>query len=1100
MRDQVDERSVALTMTDEQRSTLEEWAAREDAPSLARRARIVLEASKGQSTVQIARELGVSRQTVALWRRRFVEGGLEAVAKIKHGRGRRPSIPPQKVRQIVELARQPPPPGKKRWTVRSVASRVGVSPDTVQRIWRSHGLLRDTTASVATPSRQPELVSSPQLAEPIRRPSAHNLPLPFSTFVGRRRELASLQTGLAESRLVTLIGEAGVGKSRLALETATNSLARYPEGAWLVDLGAVGEEHLLAHAVASTLGVAEPTGRGAVDSLVAFLRRRPLLLVLDNGEHLRSALAELVAVLFHACPDLTILATSRHPLEVAGERVWPVRPLSVPGRDAAAEDVGSTEAVQLFAERAASKSSAFALTEEVGDDVAEICRRLDGNPLAIELAAAQVETMPPATILDRLEEQWSEAAARDGDTDDPEQRLGAAIAWSYELLSEPQKLLLRRLAVFAGDITLEAAEEVCADEQLGVDDVFYVLAALVERSFVVGEVADRNARYRLLHSIRRFARARFEESDDADTVRAQFVRWCEELVAQAEPQLSGPSQQTWLARLEAEHENVLAAVDYSLAHGDPGSALRLAAGMGPFWRLRGYLREGGDLLQRCLQASDAADEGADGRVAASRPKASWEAGLLSAMLGDFATARACGEESLRAAEDASDHAGTARAFSLLALVNLYGGDPSAAVELAEHSVMAARRARDDRCLADALERLGQAHLLQGDPQRALPLFEECHRVARDLGDRQAEAFALIGQGWVAMDLGEYELAEARMRLAADLTRCLGDRFRTGEVLVYMGELSRRRGDLDDAEEVFNEGRRLAETLAVPQLQARALGGLARVALAREHYETACALFDQGITIARDVSLPYVLARLLLGRSAGARACGDLAVAGDALAEAEAIAGGHEDRQALATCQHALASLARDRDDPGESARRHAEALELHTQAGDSESVAGSLEGIAGVALDRGHHRLAARLFGAAEAQRRRIGRYSARWPWEAERYSRDRAELDAALTAEERDRLWQEGSERSLDDIVTYALRGAGRRQRTATGPAGLTASEVEVARLAVQGLTSREIGERLFISPRTVDAHLARVYRKLGIGSRQELRDRMPDLHSVAS
>lgn len=1090
-----------LSVTAEQRRVLAEWAANAEDMGLARRAQIVLMSGEGLSAAHTAEKLGVSRQTVSLWRRRFAEGGLEAIARIKAGRGRKPSLPPHTVRLILDAARRPPPAGKTRWTVRDMADRAGVSPDTVQRLWKGQGtrhVAPDLAESMPREAARAETgqPSAPSVRPPARAPrGSHNLPKPLGSFVGRSHELAEVQALLGSWSLLTLTGCTGIGKSRLALEAAMRLLPHYPEGAWFVDLAPLAEQRLVPQAVASALGVAEYPGQRVADTLAAYLRPRCVLLVLDNCERVLPGCTGLAATLLHTCPELTILATSQAPMGIPGEQTWQVPPLALPESAEDEDAVEAAEATRLFMERARSQSESFSLTRETAGDVAEICRRLDGNPLAIELAAGRAGTMDLAAMLDRLEHRFRLLTSSGRSGPARHRTLEAAIAWSVDLLPGPQVAVLRRLSVFGGDITLEAAEHVCADVELPVDEVFYQLAALVDRSLVVAEVAGRHARYRLPESIRQFARERLHETGEADRVRARLAAWCGALVEQAEPQLGGAGQQEWLSRLDAEHDNVTATIEYHLADGRAGEALRVAGAMTAFWRFGGYPGEGLALLERCLSA---AGPEAD---ALSRAKASCGAGQLAAMLGDFATAQAWAEHSRADAEEAGHKAATARALTLLGFVTMYQGETAAAAELLEHSVAVARRSQDDWCLADALDRCAQAHMLQGHPLAALPLLDECLTVARRLGDRQAEASALIGRGWAAMALGDHETGEARIRLAEEPARSLGDRFRTGEILVFLGELARCRGDLDEAEEHLSACRRLAEAMGAPMLEARALGGLGRVETARRRYEAARARFDQGLTIARTIGLPYVRVRMLLGSSACARAVGDCASAETLLAEALDCAQRNDDTEGTATALYATAMLSRGRGDADRAGIQLAQALQLHRTSGDPEAIVRSLEGFAGIALDRKQFVLAARLFGAADAALQRLQRHSGRWPWGQQRYDRDVARLEQKFGRDALAGYWQEGARWSLERAVATALRVSGGRPWAVKERGRLTPAEREVARLVAQGLTSREAANRLFISPRTVDAHLGRVYRKLGISSRQQLRDlfdRLPMLQTA--
>lgn len=1104
--EQGDGRAQPLPVTAEERCALGEWADRGDDEAIARRARIVLGASAGLSNAEVARELGVSRPTVALWRRRFAEGGLEALATIKEGRGRRPSLPPHKTRMILDAAHRPPPAGMTRWTTRSMAAHAGVSPDTVQRLWRDHGVrppAGDPARGQSHLHRSGLAADAPAAVAPSAGgPPSTNLPQPLSSFVGRRRELAEIEALLAEAGLVTLTGCPGIGKSRLALEVAKRLLPVYEGQACFVALTPVADSLLVAHAVAAALGVTEYSDQGVAETLKAHLRHRRLLLILDDCEHVLPGCAELAATLLAACPALTVLATSQERLGVPGERRWHVPPLALQplgdGLSALeADGAEGGEAIRLFCERARAQSENSALTQDTVADVAEICRRLDGNPLAIEFAAARAATMGPRAVLQRLDHRFRLLTSGSRAGPARHRTLAGAIGRSFDRLSEPQQVVLRRLSIFEGAISLEAAEHVCSDEALPIDDVFSALTGLVERSLVVAEVTGRQARYRLLETIGEYARGRLAEAGEADRVGDRFADWCGALAEQAELGLTGPGRLEWRARLDAEHDNVVAAIDRMLSGRKPARALTVAGAMAAFWRLGDRARDGLALLERCL---DAADGDADALV---RAKAARGAGLLAAMLGDVSTARVRGKESLRAAEEAGDDAARARALAVLGAVAVHRGEPTAAVELLTDSVSAARRADHRGCLSDSLTRCGQAHMLQGAPKRAVPMFDEALHIARELGDREAEAAALIGGGWAAMDLGDYQVAEARMRLAQDLASTLRDRFRTGETLVFLGELNRRRGELAKAEAHFRECRHLARAMCTPLLEARALGGLGRVELGRQRYTAALVHFRKGLAIARRVGLSYVLTRMLLGCAACAQAMADPVAAEAALQEVRAIACRNDDRQGTATALHCGASIARDQGHLAHAAELLTEALRLHVEAGDTETIVRSLEELAGVALDEGRLHFAARLFGAAQAASDSRRGHVVRWPRHQQRYDDDVARLEEALGAETLRRLRREGADKPLEKVLAALQHPRVRKRSDSSGRQILTDCELDVARLVAHGLTSREVGERLFVSHRTIDAHLARIYRKLNISSRRQLRElagQLPELQPVDS
>ncbi|MCA1701441.1 MAG: AfsR/SARP family transcriptional regulator, partial [Actinobacteria bacterium] len=384
----------------------------------------------------------------------------------------------------------------------------------------------------------------------------------------------------------------------------------------------------------------EVAGQSLVALLVARLSRRRSLLVLDNCEHLLDGSRELIEALLKGCPQLSVAATSREPLGLASEQLWQLAPLAVPAPEAQTpESLSDYAAVQLFAERAAAVQPGFALNAYVAPAVAEICRRLDGIPLAIELAAARVASLTPEEIAGRLSDRFgllTEGAASDLAR---HQTLEAALDWSHELLSESEQALLRRLSVFAGGFELEAAEAVCAGGELAADEVGGLLAQLVSKSLVVARSGSSTEHFRLLETIRAYAAERLEQADESAALRGAHARFYLELAERAEPELTGPQQVEWFERLEAERANLRAAIEWSLSQGDGELALRLAGALVLFWRVRCHFSEGRELLGACISAGD----GADPRLQA---KAVWGAGLLTLMNGDFAGAITLVEQSL----------------------------------------------------------------------------------------------------------------------------------------------------------------------------------------------------------------------------------------------------------------------------------------------------------------------------------------------------------------------------------------------------------------------------------------------------------------------
>ena len=424
----------------------------------------------------------------------------------------------------------------------------------------------------------------------------HNLPIARTSFIGRERETLEVKRLLAMTKLLNLKGAGGCGKTRLAVEVARDLVGAYPEGVWLVDLAPLSEAELVPLAVAQALGVREQPGRPLLETLEDTLRSSKLLLVVDNCEHLVEAVATLADTLLDYCPGLRVLATSRETLSAAGEVTWVVPSLTVPdSRQEEAytpQELEGYESVRLFVQRASQRDPFFELTLSNGQAVAQVCRRLEGIPLAIELAAGRMGVLSAEQLASRLEDFLKLLTG--GPTADPRHRtLRATLEWSHELLGEAERVLFRWLSVFAGGWTLEAAEEVCSGDGVDQDDVLEVLSELVDKSLVVVEAGEeRVPRFRMLEPVRQYSQERLQESGTAEQVRERHARYCLALAQEAEPELEGEDQTRWMDRLEAEHDNLRAALSWALEGGEADLGLRLAGALRLFWVMRGHYSEG----------------------------------------------------------------------------------------------------------------------------------------------------------------------------------------------------------------------------------------------------------------------------------------------------------------------------------------------------------------------------------------------------------------------------------------------------------------------------------------------------------------------------
>jgi predicted ATPase/class 3 adenylate cyclase len=694
---------------------------------------------------------------------------------------------------------------------------------------------------------------------PLRSLSAlpNNLPHQLTSFIGREREMEAVKRLLASNRLLTLTGSGGCGKTRLALQMAADLLHEYPDGVWLAQMEALTDPALVPQTVAAAVSVREEPGRPMTRTLAEFLRPQNCLLVLDNCEHLVAACAELAAVLLQAAPNVRILATSREALGITGETAWRVPSLlSPPARKAVnGSDLMQYEAVRLFVERAAAARSSFAVSKRDAEIIAQICRRLDGIPLAIELAAARVKMLTVEQIAARLDDLFRLLTGGSRTALPRQQTLLATMDWSYNLLSEQERKLLRRLSVFAGGCTVEAAEAVCADREEGdssslpPSDVLDLLLSLVDKSLLVFEEREGEGRYRLLESVRQYGSELLAAQEEVEVLRRRFLDFYLHLAEEAEPHFQGPEEKRWLDRLETEHDNMRAALAWALQQGEAEASLRMVGILHRLWLVRGYLSEGRRWASEALQKRDGASETvmakalnvagilawSQGDYVAARPfygeaLAIWRRqgdrqriagalinmGILAREDGDFEKARSAYEEALAISRELGYWKVIAAALSNLGTLAMDRGDFAAARPLLEEALAADRASGDRWAIALTLYNLGATTQEQGDFAAARSLLLESLAMWRDMGERRGIAYALGELGIVAVQMGDHERA-ARLLGAAEAAReAMGIALTPTERAGYEPEAARVRAGLSQEafEAAWNAGRAMTPEQAV----------------------------------------------------------------------------------------------------------------------------------------------------------------------------------------------------------------------------------------------------------------------------------------------
>ena len=655
--------------------------------------------------------------------------------------------------------------------------------------------LREEIAS----GRFPPEVTGPLVSpsKEVSEPPRHNLPVSRTSFVGRGRELTEIKQDLAMTRLLTLVGVGGCGKTRLALRVATDLAALYPDGVWLVELASLSDPELVPQAVAEALGVREQPGRPLVESVADYLRGEKALLVLDNCEHLVDAVAHLVDFLLTSCPPLKVLATSREPLGVEGEVLVSVAPLSVPtGLPTETSEIGSYDSVRLFVERTRMRLPGFSLTQENATAAAEVCKRLEGIPLAIELAAARMGMLATEQVAQRLEDSLGLLSAGPRTASPRQRTMRAAIGWSHGLLSAREKEMFGRLSVFAGGFTLEVAEAVCLGGAIEESEVLDLLSGLVNKSLVVAEASgEGRVRYRMLEPVRHYAGEILEESEKAGKVRDRHAAFYLALAERAEPQLKGRGQVEWLERLEADNDNLRTAIAWLLEKGKVEAAVRMAWALWVFWLIHGHQGEG----RRWI------------------------------------------EEALAKGENLTLHA---RAKALWVQASTYYGlaNPERLERISEEAATLFREVGDKPSLAYPVALKATVMMQRGDAERAIRLFKEAFDLDPKKDDKWGMSGGLGHLGSIYLGLGDYEQAERYFAEGLALSREIGNRLAASTALYGLAAAAQGQGDLERAADLYAEGLKSSAEAGNKANIAYGLEGLAQVAMARAETERAAQLF------------------------------------------------------------------------------------------------------------------------------------------------------------------------------------------------------------------------------------------------------------------
>jgi len=886
--------------------------------------------------------------------------------------------------------------------------------------------------------------------------AAERLPVQLTSFVGRQAEMKGIREALADNRLVTLTGAGGAGKTRLAVQVAAELATDFADGVWYVDLAPITDPEVVPVTVARALGLLDQPGEPTIDLLRRSIRDRRMLMLLDNCEHLLDASADLITGLLSGCPALTLLTTSREPIGVAGEVSWRVPSLSL-----------TDEAIELFADRARRTKPDFRVTAANADTVTEICRRLDGLPLAIELAAARVRALSPTELLTSLHDTFRLLTGGARTAVRRQQTLRASVDWSHALLSEPEQALFRRLAVFYGGFDIDAAQAVGGGERYQVLDQ---LTLLVDKSLVIADDSPHGTRYRLLETVRQYAQEKLHESREGNDVRIRHRDHYTAMAALLGAQADSDHQRR-IEQAETELDNLRAAFAWSRESSDTELAMALASALLPLWLSRGLMQEGRNWLVAVL--TDADNENVE--ASAERAKASVVRVVLEsfrAMTVDLDDA----ERTLAAARELGDPALVARALTACGL--RAADDRESSVAYFAEAAALARDSGDSWWLGQTLALESMYALLFGEPVAIPVAAEEALRIADSIGDKFVSRQCRYILGWAQVLRGE--LTEGLIQLRDVDEECTAARdamfsMITSSVraitLAYRGQIDAAR---TAAEVAFQRLTNLFDAYTGIVYAASAFVQLAAgdASGAWQTYEAA----------RQYTAMDPMLAPMHIWAALAPLACGDLAAARRWADDVVSATKGWS--LAAAWASRARVEIARGEFDAAE--RDAYEALDLAARLKGDLIVPVALDCLAITAAEADNHQLATRLFGAADAAYRRMG--MVRFKVLEADDERKIVALREVLGENDFDAAWAEGAALSLGEAVAYAQRGRGERKRPSTGWESLTRAELDVVRLVSEGLGNKEVAARLFVSPRTVQAHLTHIYTKLGLTSRVQL------------
>ena len=918
----------------------------------------------------------------------------------------------------------------------------------------------------------------------------NNLPCELTSFVGRERELAEVGRVLGRARLLTLTGAGGCGKTRLALQAAADAIDRFPGGVWWVELAPVSDPAMVGQAICDAVGVRSLPGQSGLEAAAAHLEARRALILLDNCEHVLDDAAQAAETLLARCPDATILATSREPLDLPAETTWRVPSLSLPeaGTGERLRSLADSDAVRLFVERAVRVRPDFSVGDATAPVLAAVCSDLDGIPLAIELAAARMRLLSVEQVAAGLADRFRLLTGGTRTALPRHRTLRASVDWSHELLSDGERTLLRRLGIFVGGFTLEAAEQVGALDEPERAAIIDVLASLVDKSLVVVEQRGRAVRYRLLEMVREYELELLREAEELEAIRDRHRDFFLALAERVAPALLGARAQQQLDALDEDRANLDAALRWA-TETDGERALRMCAALIPWWMQRGLFAARDTCCARALDKAGREATPLRARILSGRA-------LLLTYAGRYEEAKAMAHDALGVAEEVGDPAEIGRAVEAVGKNAIISSDPVAVRPLQKRACKLLRASGEDLSLVTTAQTMAWGHLVCAEYDEGEALLEEVFPIVERMGNPERLWWHWLGMALRHQAAGDSERFFELAGRAIEVTREIGDPGTESFTDTYIAVVELAQGRAAQAlarleasrERAIVAGAGLA-LVSTEHMLAAAQAGLGDLDGARARLEAVVETLPDG-----GIQLGWAMAQLADVLRVGGDAAGAEEWAHRGLAVNERVGTPH----GVSWCKEVLGRLAAESGDWSAAETLLHEALALRAEKQLRLWLPPTLDALALVAVGLASHEEATRLLGAAERARSDLG--LARWAPDRPRFEAIVRDLRLEMGDEAFGAAWTEGTRLTIEEAVAWIRRARGSRKRPPGGWESLTPTELEVARHVAAGLTNPEIGQAMFVSSGTVKTHLSHIYAKLGLRNRAQLTAEAAGRRSASS